>query len=120
MSFKAGRNIAIKLPERDYADTLVFYRDTLGFNVLEEHENGAIIEFGHIRLNLDRVPHQSQTDVWFEIETPDTVAAAKHLERSDVTRCDEVEALPKGFDGFWVAAPAGTIHLISGTTKNGA
>ncbi len=43
----------------------------------------------------------------------DTAAAERHLAEHGIFRCDEVEKLPDGFDGFWIAAPAGTIHLVS-------
>ena len=29
-----------------------------------------------------------------------------------VARCDAIEPLPQGFDGFWISSPAGIIHLI--------
>ena len=114
MTFEGGPNIAMKLPERDYAATLAFYRETLGLKVLDENEAGAVIDFGPIRLNLDRVPHQSQTDIWLQVKTGDTGAAAAHLKAAGVTECHEVEPLPDGFDGFWIAAPSGTIHLVDG------
>lgn len=112
--FSAGTNIAMKLPERLYARTLAFYRDTLGLPVLSERHDGAVIGFGAMRLHLDRVPTQSQTDLWLEVVAEDTAAARAHLAANGVHPCDEVEPLPEGFDGFWIAAPSGTIHLVSG------
>jgi hypothetical protein len=111
--FRGGRNIALKLPARLYAGTLAFYRDVLALPVVHEGESGAVIEFGAFRLWLDRVEHQSQ----LELLVDDTEAAERHLAQHGVRRCDEVEKLPDGFDGFWVAAPAGTIHLV--TTDGG-
>ena len=111
-TFKGGRNIALKLPERDYAATLAFYRDTLGLPVLRDDAAGATLDFGPIRLHLDRVPHQSQADMWLQVETPDTSAARAYLETKGVILCEEVEPLPEAYDGFWIAGPAGTIHLI--------
>ncbi len=110
--FWPGRNVAIKLPERDYAKTLEFYTQTLGLRLISQDENGAVIEFGQMRLNLDRVPRQSQPDIWLQIQTDNTEAARRYLADQAVTRCDEVEPLPDGFEGFWIAAPSGTIHLI--------
>jgi hypothetical protein len=111
--FAAGTNIAMKLPERLYAPTLAFYRDTLGLPVLEERAEGAVIAFGAMRLHLDRLPRQSQTDLWLEVVADDTAAARAHLAARGVALCDEVEPLPEGFDGFWIAAPSGTIHLVA-------
>jgi catechol 2,3-dioxygenase-like lactoylglutathione lyase family enzyme len=110
--YAAGPNIAMKLPERHYAATLAFYRDTLGLPVLEQRDDGALIAFGAVRLHLDRVPLQSQPDLWLEIRADDTAAARAHLAAHGATLCPEVEPLPPGFDGFWIAAPAGTIHLV--------
>ena len=112
-TFRGGRNIALKLPARLYAETLGFYRDVLGLAVLHEGESGAVIDLGPVRLWLDRVPHQSQPDLWLELMVDDTAAAERHLAEHGIFRCDEVEKLPDGFDGFWIAAPAGTIHLVS-------
>jgi catechol 2,3-dioxygenase-like lactoylglutathione lyase family enzyme len=113
-SFAAGTNIAMKLPERLYARTLAFYRDTLGLPLLSESPDGAVVAFGAMRLHLDRVPAQSQTDLWLQVVAADTDAARAHLAAHGVASCDEVEPLPEGFDGFWIAAPSGTIHLVSG------
>jgi catechol 2,3-dioxygenase-like lactoylglutathione lyase family enzyme len=112
--FEAGPNLAMKLPERHFAQTVAFYRDILGLPVLSEGPDGALVQFGAMRLHLDRVPHQSQTDLWLEIRTRDAAAAARHLAAQGIRSCPEVEPLPDGFDGFWVAAPSGTIHLVAG------
>ncbi len=112
--FQGGANVAMKLPERLYDETLAFYRDTLGLDVEYQDEDGARIAFGPIRLYLDRLPLQSQTDIWLELVTPDTKAARAHLDAKGTTVCNEVEALPEGFDGFWIASPSGTIHLVAG------
>jgi catechol 2,3-dioxygenase-like lactoylglutathione lyase family enzyme len=111
--FKPGRNIAMKLPERFYQETLAFYRDILKLTIVEERDDGALVDFGAVRLHLDRVPHQSQTDLWLQVATEDVEAASKLLAEKGVTRCDEVEKLPAGFQGFWIASPSGTIHLVA-------
>jgi catechol 2,3-dioxygenase-like lactoylglutathione lyase family enzyme len=116
--FDAGVNVAMKLPERHYAATLAFYRDTLGLPVLQERPDGALVQFGAIRLHLDRLPQQSQTDIWLELRTPDRGAAERHLALAGVTVCNEVEPLPEGFGGFWIAAPSGTIHLVADTGRD--
>jgi catechol 2,3-dioxygenase-like lactoylglutathione lyase family enzyme len=117
--FEPGRNIAMKLPERLYDETLAFYRDILGLRIVEERDDGALVDFGAVRLHLDRVQHQSQTDLWLEVVTDDVDAAAKFLDRNGVTRCDEVEKLPDGFQGYWIASPSGTIHLVATAEAEG-
>lgn len=111
-AFRPGRNIAMKLPERVFAETLSFYRDVLGLKV-EENTSGALVDFGAVRPHLDRVAHQSQTDLWLQIETDDPAAAEAWLADQGVDRCDEVEPLPTGFEGYWIASPSGTIHLVA-------
>lgn len=115
-AFSPGSNIAMKVPERHYAETLAFYRDVLGLSV-EEVETGAKVAFGAVTLWLDRLAHQSQIDLWLEVRAEDTVAAKAYLAAQGVPLCNEVEPLPDDFDGFWIAAPAGTIHLVAGPRK---
>ncbi len=112
--FSGGVNIAIKCPYHTYEATLAFYRDTIGLPLLEEEPEGSVFQFGNIRLWLDRVPNLSHPDIWLELQTNDTEAAASYLKVNGVPRRDEVEQLREDFDGFWVSSPAGTIHLVVG------
>ena len=74
--FSGGANIAIKCPSHTYEQTLAFYRDTLGLPLIEEEKDGCIFQFGPNRLWIDRVPNLSHPDIWLELETNDTEAAA--------------------------------------------
>ena len=60
------------------------------------------------------MPNLSHPDVWLEIETNDTEAAAAYLRVHSVPRRDEVEQLREDFNGFWISDPAGVIHLVVG------
>ncbi|MEL6570117.1 MAG: VOC family protein [Pseudomonadota bacterium] len=111
-NYSAGKNIAMKLPERSYAQTVGFYEDVLGLEIVDQDDDGTIFKFGEVFLNLDRVPLQSQTDIWLELVVDDIAAAQADLSAQGVTLCDEVEALPDGFEGFWIASPSSTIHLV--------
>ena len=112
--FSGGANIAIKCPSHTYEQTVAFYRDTLGLPLIEEEAGGCIFQFGPIRLWIDNVPYLSQPDIWLEVETNDTEAAASFLKVHGVTRRDEVEQLREDFDGFFVSAPNGVVHLVVG------
>lgn len=112
VNFAAGRNIAMKLPPHLYEATLKFYRDVLGLKQITEHPPSVGFEFGSINLWLDRVPGISQAETWLEVVTNDIAAASEHLKAAGVVRCDEIEPLPLGFQGFWVSSPASIIHLI--------
>src|SRR3954464_4901949 len=110
--FSGGANIAIKCPAHTYEQTVAFYRDTIGLPMIEEETDGCIFQFGPNRLWVDKVPNLSQPDIWLELETNDTDAAASFLKVNGVTRRDEVEQLREDFDGFFVASPNGMIHLV--------
>jgi catechol 2,3-dioxygenase-like lactoylglutathione lyase family enzyme len=112
--FSGGLNIAIKCPAHTYDQTVAFYRDTLGLPLIEEEADGCIFQFGPSRLWLDKVPNLSQPDIWLELETNDTEAAASFLKVNGVPRRDEVEQLREDFDGFFVSAPNGVVHLVIG------
>ncbi len=112
--FSGGANIAIKCPSHTYDATIAFYRDTLGLPLIEEEPEGCIFQFGPVRLWIDRVPNLSHPDIWLELETNDTDAAASYLKINAVPRRDEVEQLREDFDGFWISDPAGVIHLVVG------
>ena len=42
---------------------------------------------------VDRVPGMSQAELWLEVVTEDTAAAARHLETAGIARCDAIEPL---------------------------
>ncbi len=93
--------------------SVAFYRDVLGFEVIGRHAASTVFRFGDKRLWVDRVPTLSQGEVWLEVQAEDVKAAAAWFAAQGVVRHDEIEPLPDGFDGFWIAAPGGMIHLIS-------
>lgn len=111
-TFAAGRNIAMKVPPHQYDATVAFYRDILGFPLLEEFAPSVVVEFGPNRLWIDRVPTASQAELWLEVVTDDVDAAARRFTAAGVTRCDEIEPLREGFAGFWIASPASVVHLV--------
>ncbi|MBD3668967.1 MAG: hypothetical protein HUJ16_13450 [Kangiella sp.] len=111
------RNIAMKIPAHEYDKTVVFYRDVLGFELIpldnEEDNNTIRFKFGDKVLWIDRVTTVSQTEIWLEVITDDMDAAAEYLQTNGVIRCDEIEPLPEGFEGFWISSPANIIHLVT-------
>ncbi|QUJ68675.1 hypothetical protein KDD30_06090 [Photobacterium sp. GJ3] len=113
--FRAGHNIAMKIPTHEYAQTVSFYRDVLALPEIERAQESDTprFQFGDKVLWLDNVPGISQAEIWLEIVTHDLHAAADYLQNNQVIRRDEIEALPEGFAAFWVANPANIIHLVS-------
>ncbi|WP_137390220.1 hypothetical protein [Rhodoligotrophos defluvii] len=111
--FSGGRNVAMKLPPDEFADTVVFYRDTLGLPVEFRSPTAVLVEFGPMRLWLDRIEGQRQAELWLEVVVDDADQAAKVLKEANVKRCDGVEPLPTGFRGFWIKNPAGLVHLVA-------
>lgn len=103
-----GNNIAIKVPLYKWAETVTFYRDRVGLEVIEEQPNSTVFSFGGINLWIDKVEHQSQVDVWLELFSDDPEKALSTL---GSPKRDEVEPL-ENVNGHWTSDPAGTILLI--------
>ena len=111
--FYAGDNIAMKIPSHEFPATVQFYRDVIGLPQIETMLPDIVFKFGDKRLWLDTVDHISQAEIWLEIQTDNLKTAAEYLDQKDIIRCDKIEALPQGFEGFWITSPANIIHLIS-------
>ncbi len=110
--FEGGTNIAMKVPPHLFEQTVAFYRDVLRLPIVEEAEASVVFEFGASRLWVDRVDHLSQAEVWLELATDNVTEASSYLEQYGTIRRDEIEALPEGFEGFWITNPANIIHLV--------
>jgi len=80
---------------------------------LDNHLSEVGFEFGANQLWIDRVLTTSQAEIWLELATPDIAAAAEHLKTAGIARQDEIEPLPKGYEGFWVSSPASIIHMVA-------
>ncbi|WP_142846123.1 hypothetical protein [Telmatospirillum sp. J64-1] len=107
-----GINIAMKVPEHQYEQTVAFYRDTIGLKELSGKGPAIGFELGPNRLWIDRAPQMSQAEVWLELFTPDFDDTAGLLSASGVVRCDRVEELPEGFRGGWFMNPANIVHMV--------
>ena len=105
---EAGKNIAIKVPLHRWEDTVAFYRDKVGLPVTRELDNSTGFEFSNLTLWIDRVPAQSQVDVWIELFDDDPDAA---LSRLGSPNRDELEPLTN-VTGHWTSDPAGTVILL--------
>lgn len=104
----AGLNIAIKVPLFRWEETVAFYRDRAGLEIVRGSENTVALRFGEMTLWLDRVRHQSKGDVWLELFSDDPDAAVSRL--GGPVR-DELEPLG-GVTGHWTSDPAGTVLLV--------
>jgi hypothetical protein len=116
--FRGGRNLALKVPPHQFEATVAFYRDVLGLEPLPTEGASAAFRFGSLCLWVDRMAQLSQAEVWLEVQAEDPDAAAAHLARQGVVRCDAIEALPEGFRGFWIANPAGIVHLVAAPSED--
>lgn len=113
----AGPNLALKVPMPQFEDTVRFYRDVAGMPLLHELAPDVVFAFGANRLWVDPVEDLERAELWLQLTAPDTAAAAVRLREAGVDRCDTVEALPEGFDGFWIRNPAGVVHLVSAAAR---
>ncbi len=111
--FVPGNNIALKVPPHEFDATVAFYRDVLGFPLLEKDGESVGIDFNGKNLWIDRVETVSHAEVWLEICADDIPAAEAYFEEKGVTRRDEIETLPEDFTGFWIATPSNLIHLVT-------
>jgi hypothetical protein len=119
-NFFSGDNIAMKVPSHEFARVTEFYRDIIRLPLIEhgvsdESYQSVVFEFGDKRLWIDKIDHLSQAEIWLEIQTDDVAAAKRYFDGLSIDRRDEIEPLPKNFNGFWIANPAGIIHLVSAT-----
>lgn len=105
---RPGRNIAIKVPLHCWDETVAFYRDRIGLAVARELQDSIGFDFNGFTLWIDRVPHQSQTDVWLELFSDDPGAALAAL---GSPRRDELEPLDS-VTGHWTSDPAGVVLLV--------
>jgi catechol 2,3-dioxygenase-like lactoylglutathione lyase family enzyme len=112
-AFCGGRNIAMKVPPHQLEATIAFYRDVLGLKQLTTHGTSRAFRFGDCCLWVDPAPQLAQAEIWIELQSDDLAAAADHLAKHDVVRCDRIERLPDGFKGFWIANPVGIVHLVA-------
>jgi hypothetical protein len=112
--FDGGTNLAMKVPPDRHDAALRFYADTLGLaRAGAATPESAAFRFGATTLWIDRTPGLARAEVWLELRARDTAEAARVLAAAGAPRRDEVEPLPAGFDGFWIANPAGVIHLVA-------
>lgn len=110
---EGGKNIAMKVPPHQYHQTVAFYRETLGLETISGPFGNAVgFNFGANNLWIDKIATMGQAELWLEIVTDDTREAAALLREAGVVRCDEIENLGEGFDGYWISSPASIIHLV--------
>ena len=118
-SITGGRNIALKVPQFRYAETVRFYSEVLGLPLLgrsdpspEFPEGCPVFGFGGARLWLDPLPRYAKADVWLQVVTDDPERALAHVEAAGTPVRDELEPLGD-FPGHWISDPAGTVLLLS-------
>jgi hypothetical protein len=105
---RPSNNIAIKVPLHKWSETVAFYRGKVGLKEKSATPDTVSFEFGGMTLWIDRVPHQSQSDVWLELFSDEPSKALEHL---GAPRRDELEPLD-GVEGHWTSDPCGVILLV--------
>ena len=107
-----GVDIAMKVPPHQFEATIAFYRDTVGLTPITEKTPAVGFELGPNKLWIDEAPGMSQAEIWLELFTDEFAAAADHMARAGVVRCDAIEPLPEDFKGGWVTSPANIVHMV--------
>ena len=115
--FEGGVNIALKIPQGKYAQTLDFYQNVLGFGLEEvDMKNHPTVsrshrcQFGSNTLWLDCVPNYTHSEAWLELKVNDMETATAHLKANGIDTCDELEDIPE--TNHWVMDPAGTVFIL--------
>ncbi len=103
----------MKVPSHQYEQTVQFYRDIIELPQVKDEEPQIVFKFGDKNLWIDKTDQLSQTEIWLELECDDLEEAKIYFKSEDIIRRDEIEKLPEGFEGFWIASPGDIIHLIS-------
>lgn len=118
-TFTGGANIAIKVPAAKFAETVAFYRDILGFDVIDEPtaavgmvSRSARMAFGDCTLWLDCVENYAKADIWLELHTDHLGGAVAHLAAHGTRTQDELEQLPDGSQAHWVCNPVDVPHIL--------
>lgn len=120
-TFTAGKNLALKVPRHLHSKTVAFYRDTLGFELVDDgayYDDSPRFKFGSNILSIDAADHLSQAELWLQILTSNVEQANEYLTAQGCVRCDEIEPLPEGMQAMWIASPSSTIHLVNQATHD--
>ena len=116
IKFEGGVNIAIKIPKRNYEQTVSFYKNVLRLQVEEKPITNPTVsrthrvQFGNNVMWLDCVYNYTQVETWLELNVDDVEQATEHLHSHGIKTCDEIEQLPTNM--HWIADPAGTIFIV--------
>ena len=120
--FKAGINIAIKIPKSKYDKTVAFYKDILKLEVEEKPiDNPTIsrtheVKFGNNVIWLDCVDNYTHSETWLQLTVQNVDEATDYLLSKGVETCDEIEELPKNM--HWIQDPAGTVFNLQQRDTN--
>lgn len=110
--FTGGDNIALKIPQFKYEETVNFYKEVIKLPYLGFMQESHAFQLGQSTLWLDCMDNYSQSDVWLQIETGDLGEAANYLQEHHVSRRDEIE-VHENSPGYWISDPCGTILRVN-------
>ena len=117
LKFQAGKNIALKIPNEKYQQTVNFYRDVLLLEVeekpMEAHptiSKTARVQFGSSVLWLDCMVEMEQPEVYFQLDTNDVEQALQYLATNGIDTHNHLEQVPEGM--HWIKDPAGNVLLL--------
>lgn len=114
-NFTGGVNIALKIPRRQFEQTVAFYRDVLKLKLEEVKTSAPTVtksykcKFGTNTLWLDQVDAYAKSDVWMELKTENMAEALDHLRQNGTNTCNELEEIPE--DVHWITDPAGVVYV---------
>lgn len=119
--FRAGINIAVKIPKHLYEPTVSFYRDVLKLETREQPIQHPTVsrthrvQFGTIVLWLDCVDNYTHSETWLQLTVPDIAAAREYFKSRQINTCDHIESIPENM--HWIMDPAGTVFNVQERDK---
>ncbi len=111
--FRCGPNIAVKVPPRQWDETVRFYGETLGLARIASEAPAVVFEFGEDRLHVDRMETLHEPEVWLEYQTDSNATTVALLSDEGFVHGDSMEPLPRGFHRFWIAGPADFLQRLA-------
>lgn len=122
ITLKASNNIALKIPQELFEETLHFYRDILLMDTEEIQVNGpqvirsAKISFGSICLWLDAVPARKEPRILLELSTDQLQKARAYFMANEIAFVNPEEEGLENVD--WIKDPAGNILHLSADNED--
>jgi catechol 2,3-dioxygenase-like lactoylglutathione lyase family enzyme len=118
--FNGGLNVILKIPRATYEQTLLFYSDVLGFELIEdstpptgEVEKSYYCKFGNVSWHFHQMSGFSKPDIWLQVTTSDLPEARNYLSSLGVVINQSFGYANIGSVETRIADPSGNMLYLS-------